>query len=28
VPHEPLFRSGLEIQSAVQLLQQAIQTTR
>jgi len=24
VPHEPLFRSGVEIQSAVQLLQQAI----
>ena len=28
VPHEPLSRSGVEIQSAVQLLQQAIQTAR
>jgi hypothetical protein len=28
VPHEPLPRSGSEIQNAVQLLQQAIQSTR
>ena len=28
VPHEPPSRSGVEIQSAVQLLQQAIQTAR
>jgi hypothetical protein len=28
VPHEPLPRSGVEIQSAIQLLQQAIQSTR
>jgi diadenosine tetraphosphate (Ap4A) HIT family hydrolase len=26
VQHEPLFRSGVEIQGAIQLLQQAIQT--